>query len=256
MEKNTQNFQETIEKLHDIANTVTNLTDRIENMLKEKEIMNNDAVTEAREKVEAEIRKRGGKMHTVSKINTYKIGNEIVVRLDDVLELCRVMKDKYRKGTEVGYLCDDEKAKIHAFLALNHLQTVLLSDELSKVDSIDDHKRIIAEHSGKNKKPLEIPKRYAVGRKYDDENDYWMFYLATVDGKPTFTNRPCMAMKYNSYKQAEACRDFLDDGDWDVIDMWNALTESEQIKRQIFGDTEWDDGNENAIRLDFGCDVR
>ncbi len=256
---------ETLDRINTLQQTSKELTDLCNEVIAESEKLRNDienenccisaeerkAVEEASKKIEERIRKEnGGKMHTKSKIKTYHIGDEIVVRLDDVLELCRIMKMKYRKGTEKGYICDDEKARIHAFLALNHLQTTLLSDELSKVDDIDSHKKIIEVHAGK-KKPLEIPPRYAVGKKYDEEHDYWMFFVKEENDKPIFSNRPCMAMRYMRYKDAEACRDFLDDGDWDVIDMWNALSPDQRLQRQLFGETEWDDGMENAIRLSF-----
>lgn len=133
-------------ELHDLCQEYFDDTDKL------KEQIEYESVCEARDKVEERIRKElGGKIHTESKIKTYQVGNETVLLLDDVLDLCREMKKKYRKGTEKGYICEDEHARIHAFLALNHLQTALLSDELSKVDTIDEHKAIIEKHSRKHK---------------------------------------------------------------------------------------------------------
>ena len=201
--------------------------------------------------LEQKINERGYKK-VESMIKTYQIGNEIIVRLDDVLELARVMKEKYEEGTEPGYICKTDEEKIYSYLALNHLQVQLLSNQLNKAESIEEHKQIITEHAGKNKKKLVVPSRYAVGRLYDKEKGYWMFFVSSENEKPVFTNRPCMAKKYQSYKQAEACRDFLDDGDWDVVDMWESLSNDEKLIRGIFGETDWDDGNEKAIKLNFG----
>ena len=149
----TQATHEKIAQLQKVGNVLHDLCKEFfEDADKLKEKIELEAVREARDKVEERIRNElGGKMHTVSKIKTYQVGKETVLLLDDVLDLCREMKMKYRKGTEKGYLCDNEEARIHAFLALNHLQTTLLSDELSKVDTIDEHKAIIEKHSHKNK---------------------------------------------------------------------------------------------------------
>ena len=104
-----------------------------EETMKEAVPMNEkEALKKACDIVEAKIRERGGQMHTKSQIRTYKVGDEIVVRLDDVLELARVMKNKFREGKEPGYISRTEAEKISAFLALNHFQVVLLSNELSK----------------------------------------------------------------------------------------------------------------------------
>ena len=223
-----------------------------EETMKEAVPMNEkEALKKACDIVEAKIRERGGQMHTKSQIRTYKVGDEIVVRLDDVLELARVMKNKFREGKEPGYISRTEAEKISAFLALNHFQVVLLSNELSKVDNIDDHKRVITEHSGSNKKPLVVPGRYAVGRKYDEDHDYWMFYADMKNGKPVFSNRPCMAKLYLSYKEAEASRDFLDDGDWDVVDLYDFLPPDQRLVRCIFAEEGWDEGRENAVVLHF-----
>lgn len=149
----TQTTHEKIAQLQKVGNELHDLCKEFfEDADKLKEEIELEAVREARDKVEERIRKElGGKMHTVSKIKTYQVGNETVLLLDDVLDLCREMKMKYRKGTEKGYICEDEHARIHAFLALNHLQSTLLSDELSKVDTIEEHKAIIEKHAHHNR---------------------------------------------------------------------------------------------------------
>ena len=75
-----------------------------ETMKEEVPTNEKEALKKACDIVEAKIRERGGQMHTKSQIRTYKVGDEIVVRLDDVLELARVMKNKFREGKEPGYI--------------------------------------------------------------------------------------------------------------------------------------------------------
>ena len=108
-----------------------------------------ETLEELRIAVENKIRERGGEMHTESQIKTYKFGDNIMLKLEDVLELCRKYKKKFREGTERGFMADSEQERIIAFYAINKLQLAFLSDELSKVDNIDDHKRIIEKYAKK-----------------------------------------------------------------------------------------------------------
>ena len=207
----------------------------------------NEAVRAARDYVEELIRARGGQIHTKSQIRTYKVGNEIVVRLDDVLELARVMKEKFREGIEPGYISETKEQRVSAFLALNHFQTVMLSNELSKVNHIDDHKRIIEEHSGRHKKPLIVPGRYALGCR--ETHGCWMFLRGIRDNTPSYTVRPCLAYRFLSYEEARNAADSMDNREWAVIDMIEYLPKDKRLMRDIFVEDGWDDGCENAVRL-------
>ena len=197
--------------------------------------------------VEELIRANGGEMHTKSRIRTYKIGSEIMVRLDDVLELARVEKMKYREGIEPGYINPDKEGRLSAFLALNHFQTVLLSDELSKVNHIDDHKRIIEAHSGKHKKPLNVPGRYAIGK--PDGRGGWVFLKTVRDNNPSYTVRPCLSYRFLAYTEAVDIVSRLGDTGWNVIDMLELLPKDKRLMRDISAEDGWDEGCENAIRL-------
>ena len=220
---------------------------KIISMRKYENKKENEAVRAARDYVEELIRARGGQMHTKSQIRTYKVGNEIVVRLDDVLELARVMKEKFREGIEPGYISETKEQRISAFLALNHFQTVMLSNELSKVNHIDDHKRIIEEHSGKHKKPLNVPGRYAIGK--PDGRGGWVFLKAVRDDKTSYTVRPCLSYLFLAYAEALDVVNHMGDSGWNVIDMLELLPKDKRLMRDIFAEDGWDEGCENAIRL-------
>ena len=207
----------------------------------------NEAVAAARDYVEELIRANGGKMHTQSRIRTYKIGNEIMVRLDDVLALACTEKWKYRESIEPGYLSDSKEERLSAFLALNHFQVVLLSDELSKADNIDDHKRILKEHSGKRRKPVNVPGRYAVGKR--DGHGGWVFIKAVRDDKTSYTVRPCLSFRFLAYTDASDCVNRLGDTGWEVVDMLEYLPRDKRLMRDIFAEDDWDEGSENAVRL-------
>ena len=238
--KNKTELLNTAEELSELANKVLAQADRLEELRADIESENT-----ARQIRPLKVRKNTG-----SGIPLYYVGEETFVRLNDVLQLCTDLKKKFEKGTEKGFIDPNEKSRISACYALTKLQTQLYKNETEKAKSVDEHKRIIESHSGKNRKP-KVCGRYAVARKYDTENDYWMFFVNSEDEKPTFSNRPCMAKLYNSYKEAEACADFMDDSGWEVVDMFEYLSPEQRMCRCILGETSWDDGNENAVRLHF-----
>ena len=201
---------------------------------------------ELRAQIESDIQI---KKITGSSIPLYYIADETFVRLDDVLQLCADLKKKFEKGTERGFIDPDEHGRLSASYALTKLQTQLYKNETEKAKDVDEVKKIITSHSGKNRKPV-IPARYAVGRKYDTDNDYWMFYLGMEDGKPIFTNIPCKGIIYASYKEAEACADFMDEDGWEVCDMYSYMSTENRLRRQLLCEPEeYDVGNENALRL-------
>ena len=241
----TEQGKKIANEMRDVGERLTEIADVLE---KEKKRMEREALQDTMDKIEAKIRERGYQK-VESKIKTYHIGKEVVVRLDDVLELARIEGKKFREGTERGYISKTEEEKMSAYLALNRFRAQLMTGELCVANDFDEHKRILEEH--RDRKPVEIPGRYAVGRKYDEENDYWMFFVESKDGKPTFTNRPCMAKLYKRYKDAEACADFMDEDGWEVCDMWEMMSPDDRLFRGVFCDTSDDECNENAIRLNF-----
>ena len=96
------------------------------------------------------------------------------------------------------------------------------------------------------KRIMEIPPRYAVGK---EEGDHFLFYVESQDGKSIFSNKPCMAKMYKRYKEAEACADFADDEPCVVIDMFDAMSKDERLRRGLFAEDEDDEGNEKAVPL-------
>ena len=225
-------------ELLDKANELSALADEIEGHAQR--------LDEIRAQIEGEMTVR---KNTGSGIPLYYIADETFVRLNDVLQLCADLKKKFEKGTEKGFIDPDEHSRISASYALTKLQTQLYKNETEKADSVDEHKQIIESRSGKNRKP-KIPARYAVGRKYDTDNNYWMFYLGVENGKPIFTNMPCKGIMYKSYKEAEACADFMDDDGWEVCDMYEYMSTENRFCRQLLcAPEEYDVGNENAVRL-------
>ena len=167
-------------------------------------------------------------------LETIQYENEQYVRLDDVLKIASEMKLRIATKKDKDYKNRPEKECSAALLALVKMQFRLVG--------MDDEKEEMPE----------LPKRYAVGRCYDEEKDYYMFYVGDDDGKPIFTNRPCKAKGYTRRREAEAVADFLDDGDWEVYDMWDAMTKEQQTIRQTFCEPERDDeGNEPITRLTF-----
>ena len=225
-------------ELLDKANELSALADEIEEKAQR--------LDELREQIESDPTVR---TNTGSGIPLIYIADETFVRLNDVLQLCSDLKKKFEKGTEKGFIDPDEKSRISAVYALTKLQTQLYKNETEKATSIEEHKQIIEARSGKNRKPV-IPARYAVGKKYDTDNDYWMFFIGIENGTPTFTNMPCKGIKYASYKEAEACADFMDDDGWEVCDMYDYMSAERRLARQLLcAPEEYDVGNENAIRL-------
>lgn len=167
-------------------------------------------------------------------IHTYQFENDTYVKLDDVLKLASEMKLRIAMKKDKDYKKRNEKECSSALLALVKLQL-----------------RLVGEDDEQDEMP-QIPSRYAVGKCYNEEKGYHMFYVGDEDGKPIFTNRPCKAKGYKRRKQAEAVADFLDDGDWEVFDMWDYMTDEQQTIRQCFCNTDEDDeGDEPIIRLTF-----
>lgn len=167
-------------------------------------------------------------------IHTYQFENDQYVKLDDVLKIASEMKLRIATSTDKDFKKRPEKERSAALLALVKMQFRLvgMDDEQDEMPS--------------------IPARYAVGKCYDEEKGYHMFYVGTEDSKPIFTNRPCKAKGYKRRRDAEAVADFLDDGDWEVFDMWDSMSEEQKTMRKCFCNPEEDDeGNDPITRLTF-----
>jgi hypothetical protein len=91
-----------------------------------------------------------------------------------------------------------------------------------------------------------VPPRYAVG--HEDAEDVWTFFAGSEDGEPEFEDRICKAARFVNYRDARACADFLD-GDWDVLDLEEILTEEERWVRELRMPMPYDadEGNWDAI---------
>ena len=87
---------------------------------------------------------------------------------------------------------------------------------------------------------------YAVGKEKDG---HWTFYSDSKDDKVYFTDRPCKAKLYTTYRDASACADFIDGDGWDVIDFYDSMTEEERWQRELYLPFPYDadEGFENSI---------
>lgn len=167
---------------------------------------------------------------------TCELNEETYVCLDDVLKFISGMKLRIAMKKDKDFKKRTEKEWSSACLALVKLQLALIGQ--------DDEQENMPE----------LPARYAVGRCYDEKNNYYMFYAGEKDNKPIFSNRPCVAKAYNRRRQAEAVAEFLDDGDWEVFDMWDAMTPQNKSIRKAFAEKEDDEGNDPITRLSFKDD--
>ena len=91
-----------------------------------------------------------------------------------------------------------------------------------------------------------FPGRYAVGRERDGK---WVYYAESKDDKILFTDRPCMAQMYTTYRDASACADFIDGEDWAVLDFYDSMSEEDRWQRELRLPFPYDadEGNENSI---------
>ena len=64
-------------------------------------------------------------------ISKYTVMGNKYVRLDELNQLIRNMKNKCREGTEPGYISENKNERIAAELSLNHLQVVLNKEEIA-----------------------------------------------------------------------------------------------------------------------------
>ena len=243
LEERIQDLAQESRELSDLAKEVIATGKQLKKELDQESQILRDG-TDPEHAIPFQFRKNTGKG-----VDLYYVGDDTFVRLDDVLELISTMKYKYKEGTEKGYINPNEEGRISAFVALNHLQVELFRNETDKTETIDERKKVIEKHSGKNRKKPTVPGRYAVGKRYS--GDYYMFYTGDKDGIPMFSNRPCAAKCYMAYREASAVADFLDDSEWEVLDMFEALSPEQRMSRGLFGEIDWDEGNEKAIRLHF-----
>lgn len=80
-----------------------------------------------------------------------------------------------------------------------------------------------------------IPTRYIIGRK-NEQGDYDTYYASSIHGKPTFTYYPCIAMHYVNRTDAQAVADFIDNDQWEVIDLYPTMNREERLLHAIFND--------------------
>lgn len=101
---------------------------------------------------------------------------------------------------------------------------------------------------GAEQKPRQMPGRYAVGK---EENGKWTFYMGSCENSNAlFTQQPCKAFLYKTYRDASACADFLDeDGEWLVLDWSENLSEEQRWQRDLFMPFPYDadEGNIDSI---------
>jgi len=179
-----------------------------------------------------------------AKVPFYYVGGQTFVRLDDVISVLRTNRKKFYKGTEIGYLCKDQEKRLMAFFAISKVVSQILRTETSQARDMDEYKKIL-EHYEHHLKPSPVPGRYAVGKNINGD---WVFVRLGDSGSFT-TPVPCLAHRYETYKQAEACADFMDTEGWQVLDFWEFMSNEEQDLRELLRDNDADDGNENAIKL-------
>ena len=94
-----------------------------------------------------------------------------------------------------------------------------------------------------------FPKRYAVG--FYDKEGKWHFYVTTNNEKAIYSEKPCEAKMYETYRDASACADFLDE-DADVLDFEANMPEEDRWLRELNMPMPYDadEGNEKSIPVE------
>lgn len=195
-------------------------------------------------------------------ISKYNIMGYDYVKLDELNELVSDMRRKWREGTEVGYLCEDEGRRIAASLAMNHLSVILNKEDLhertltkvmktrfereaKEAQTAKEVKEAPQEdkHGSTPNRPKPFkasnksrgcPGRYTVWYRDDGETtQHCMGFVKFEDGQPIFTNRPCKASWFVWRGMAERVAKKCGEG-FEVVDMYDQMTKEERLLRAIF----------------------
>lgn len=191
-------------------------------------------------------------MHeAISKFNI--MGSEYV-KVDELNALISVMQQKYREGTEPGYMSDNAHDKVVSDVTLNHLKATINRERnfdgmlmrlyKTRIEREEREQAEQAEQPKDKPKPRKahIPARYTVWHYGEDEEttqDSFGF-VRWEKGLPLFSNKPCMAMWFVNKGMAEMVAEKLGDG-FEVVDMWDTMTKEERLLRAIFCDDEDED---------------
>ena len=168
-------------------------------------------------------------MESISKYNIHGIE---YVKLTELNELIRDMKQKAAAGTEPGYMEPDKDKRMSAMLALNHLGAVLNKEQTeAKL-----HERL--EKTRQEEETDEEPGSYMVYKPGDNPREYWWF-VEWRNGKPIIGQCDGMIFTYAGMAQNVAER--LGKG-WKVIDVSpEECYKAERLMAAIFREDDEDD---------------
>lgn len=162
-------------------------------------------------------------------IDLYKIGDDRYVKMMDVLKMIH------------HEFFETESKEFRTIL--DRMEMRLTKNDFSFPKA---KKPIEIKAEPPKEEKLDYPGRYAIGREVNGE---WIFYVDTKDGETTFSNKPCRAKLYKSYRSACAVADFIDDNHWDILDWIDNMSEEERWIRDLRMPCPFDDdeGNEESI---------
>lgn len=195
-------------------------------------------------------------VEAISKFNFHGIE---YVEFKDLIELITDMIKKYERASEPGYMIEDKQQRVAAYMALNHLRSVVRKEEnrvgmhekLEKT-RVEREAREAAEKESKcgecqcdkeSKPKAKVPARYTVwhyGTDKDTTQDSFCF-VRWENKQPLFSNRPCMAMWFVERGMAEHTAEKLGEG-FEVVDMLPVMTAEERLLRAIFHGADEDEG--------------
>jgi len=169
-------------------------------------------------------------MESISKYNIHGIE---YVKLTELNELIRDMKQKASEGTEPGYIEPDKSRRMSAMLALNHLGAVLNKEEHEA--KLHEKLETLAQHEEETD---EEPGSFMVYKPGDNPREYW-YFVEWRNGKPIIGQCDGMIFTYEGMAQNVAER--LGDG-WKVIDVSpEECYKAERLLAAIFREDDEDD---------------
>lgn len=167
-------------------------------------------------------------MESISKYNIHGID---YVKLTELNELIRDMKQKAAAGTEPGYMESDAEKRMSAMLALNHLGAVLNKEQTeAKI-----HERFEKTQQEREEETDEKPGSYMVYKPGNSPREYW-YFVEWRHGKAIIGQCDGMVFTYAGMAANVAAR--LGDG-WKVIDVSpEECYKAEKLLAAIFGESD------------------
>lgn len=166
-------------------------------------------------------------------INLYKMNGEAYCKLIDV---CKLISHELSENEYFG--AKDETISD----MLDRMQMRVTKNDFI----LKDAKKPIDLNANEKEEEEEVPGRYAVGRKKDNE---WEFIAGNIGEVPLMTRKPHVAQLFKAYRDASAYADFLDEDGWVVLDWEENMTEEDRWVRELRMPFPYDldDGFENSV---------